>query len=129
MILMLTCITLYCIYIDQSSIPNSVPTVNTSNGIEINWDPVQLKDCATNYTTVAYTVRVTSADGHDEGRVVFSSETSADILDLKPTLDYDISVSARTVIDIGSGNVLCDIGSYQASNFSILSTSSHRKLN
>ena len=126
---MLTCIFVYCIS-GQSSIPNSVPTVNTSNGIEINWDPVQLKDCATNYTTVAYTVRVTSADGHEEGRVVFSSETSAVINDLKAMLDYDISVSARTVINIGSGNVLCDIGSYQASNFSILlSTSSHRKLN
>ena len=111
------------LYIDQSSIPNSVPTVNTSNGIEINWDPVQLKDCALNYTTVAYTVRVTSADGHEEGRVVFSSETSAVILDLKPMVDYKVSIMAMAVSDTNSMSYSCDTGSYPELSFSTPSTS------
>ena len=113
------------IYIGQSSIPNSVPTVNTTNGIEIHWDPVQLKDCANNYTTVTYTVRVTRADGQEEGRVVLSGETSESALihDLKPMLEYAVSITALAVTKTTFGSYTCELGTYPTLKFSTPSTS------
>ena len=105
-------------YIDQSSIPNSIPTVNTTNGIMINWDPVQLEDCSMNYTTVAYTVTVTRAGGHEEGMVALSGETVAIINNLKPMLDYNVSIRAMTVSNTNSGTYSCNIGSYPEITFS-----------
>ena len=76
-----------------------------------------------NYTTVAYTVTVTRAGGHEEGRLALSGETAAVINNLKPMLDYNVSIRAMAVSNTNSGTYSCNIGSYPEITFSTPSTS------
>lgn len=89
---------------DQPLTLHNVTFINATNGIQIDWDPLTITDCATSIITVTYNVTVTSEEGNSEGDIALPDDTSALITNLIPDREYTISVMAR----IKDNSYACD---------------------
>lgn len=81
---------------DQPPTLCNITVSNTTDGVQIDWNPLTIKDCAMNVITATYNVTVTG-EGNSEGDIVMTGDTSAVITNLIPYQEYNVSVKAKTI--------------------------------
>lgn len=99
---------------DQPPIPGNITVTVSTNGVQINWDPLFREDCARNTVAVTYNVTVTRVEGDSEGDVVMTGETSAVVFNLTSNQEYMASVMARTA----DSAYACEMANYPVLTFS-----------
>ena len=95
----------------------NISVISTSNGIEVDWEPIfHYEGCAENTTAVTYTVRLTEVNVTNEKVHTLSSNIGETVFyDLKPDQKHTVAIQAIAVDT--TRNFSCVIGSYQTITF------------